>query len=274
MTSPQGAKYYCPMCPGAESDKPGDCPNCGMALERNPAFASLPAITTRRIPSCAGHITNSAASRWVQFALSTPVVLWAGWPFFVRGAGSLRRRHWNMFTLIAIGVGAAWAYSAVAMLAPRIFPPAMRPHGVVDVYFEAAAIIVVLVLLGQVLELRARARTSNAIKALLNLAPPTALRVTEHGDTEVPLSEVQPGDRLRVRPGAKIPVDGLIEDGSSSVDESMLTGESMPVEKKPGDSVTGGTVNATGGFVFRAEKVGSETMLARIVKMVAAPTGR
>ena len=174
-----------------------------------------------------------------------------------------------MFTLIAIGVAAAWVYSVVAFFLPGVFPESMRVHGVVDVYFEAAAVIVVLVLLGQVLELRARARTSSAIKSLLNLSAPTAVRVTDSGDQEVPLAEVTVGDRLRVRPGAKVPVDGVIEEGSSSVDESMLSGESMPVEKKPGDHVTGGTVNATGGFVLRAEKVGADTTLARIVNMVA-----
>jgi Cu+-exporting ATPase len=318
------------MCEGVESDKPGDCPKCGMALERNPAYRE-PAKTlwtcpmhpqieqdhpgacpicgmalepktvtsgpeednhelhdmTRRfwlggalalpvlvlgmlhlVPSLL-HVANSPTSRWAQFLLSTPVVLWAGWPFFVRGAKSLRSGHWNMFTLIAIGVGAAWGYSIVAFFWPGLFPPAMRAHEVVDVYFEAAAVIVVLVLLGQVLELRARARTSSAIKALLNLSPPVALRVTAQGDQEVPLAEVKVGDRLRVRPGGKVPVDGLIEEGASSLDESMLTGESMPVEKKAGDHVTGGTVNTTGGFVFRAEKVGADTMLARIVNMVA-----
>jgi Cu+-exporting ATPase len=325
-----GAAYYCPMCAGVESDAPGDCPKCGMALERNPTVAAAPGKTiytcpmhpqieqdhpgncpicgmalepktvsaapadntelrdmTRRfwigaalavpvfllgmlhfIPSLA-HSGNSTISRWAQFALSTPVVWWAGWPFLVRGARSLRSGHWNMFTLIAIGVTAAWAYSAVAIALPGIFPAAMRVHGAVDVYFEAAAVIVVLVLLGQVLELRARARTSSALKALLNLSPPTALRVTETGDREVPLAEVHPGDRLRVRPGAKVPVDGLIEEGASSIDESMLTGESIPVEKQAGDRVTGGTVNATGSFVMQAEKVGSDTMLARIVAMVA-----
>jgi Cu+-exporting ATPase len=331
VAPPAGAKYYCPMCEGVVSDKPGDCPKCGMALERNPAFRE-PARTlwtcpmhpqieqdhpgacpicgmalepktvapsgaeeenhelrdmTRRfwigaalalpvlvlamahvVPAWA-HVANGTVSRWVQLILSTPVVLWAGWPFFVRGARSIANRHWNMFTLIALGVGAAWIYSVVAFFAPDLFPPAMRPHGMVDVYFEAAAVIVVLVLLGQVLELRARARTSSAIKALLNLAPPTAIRVTEHGDAEVPLDTVQSGDRLRVRPGAKVPVDGVVEEGASAVDESMLTGESMPVEKKTGDRVTGGTVNTTGGFVFRAEKVGADTMLARIVNMVA-----
>jgi Cu+-exporting ATPase len=317
------------MCEGVESDQPGDCPKCGMSLERNPAFVESSATIwtcpmhpqieqdhpgscpicgmalepktvtaapeenhelrdmTRRlwiggalavpvfilgmlhlIPSLA-HTANSPMSRWVQLLLSTPVVWWAGWPFFVRGARSLRTGNWNMFTLIALGTGAAWIYSAVAFFAPEIFPDAMRPHGVVEVYFEAAAIIIALVIVGQVLELRARARTSSAIKALLNLTPPTALRVGENGDDEIPLAHVHVGDRLRVQPGARIPVDGVIESGSSSIDESMLTGESLPVEKKEGDRVTGGTVNATGGFVFRAEKIGSDTMLARIVKMVA-----
>jgi len=330
----KGAKYFCPMCEGVVSDKPGDCPKCGMALERNPAWVAPAAAKTiytcpmhpqveqdhpgacpicgmalepkvataedteeenselrdmtRRfwiggamalpvfvlamahlVPAFA-HIANGTVSRWVQFVLATPVVWWAGWPFFVRGARSFRTGHWNMFTLIALGVGSAWIYSTVAFFLPGAFPPAMRMHeGVVDVYFEAAAVIVVLVLLGQVLELRARARTSSAIKALLNLAPPTAIRITETGDVEVALSEVKAGDRLRVRPGGKIPVDGVIEEGASSVDESMLTGESLPVEKKAGDRVTGGTVNATGGFVLRADKVGADSLLARIVQMVA-----
>ncbi len=289
-------KYFCPMCEGVASDVPGDCPMCGMALERNPAWvapAAGPAIytcpmhpeieqdhpgdcpicgmalepkvaragdageenselrdMTRRlwiggglalpvfalamahlVPAIA-HLANGTASRWTQFLLSTPVVWWAGWPFFVRGVRSFRHGHWNMFTLIALGVGSAWSYSTIALLLPGLFPPAMRAHGgVVDVYFEAAAVIVVLVLLGQVLELRARARTSGALKALLNLAPPTALRVTDSGDVEVALAEVKAGDRLRVRPGGKIPVDGVVEEGASSVDESMITGESLPVEK-------------------------------------------
>jgi P-type Cu+ transporter len=330
---PGAAKYYCPMCEGVVSDKPGDCPKCGMALERNPAWVAPAAgktiytcpmhpqieqdhpgacpicgmalepktasasdngddnaelrDMTRRLwiggalalpvfvlgmmhlmPAFA-HATNSSVSRWAQFLLSTPVVLWAGWPFFARGARSLRSGHWNMFTLIALGVGAAWVYSTVAFFLPGIFPAAMKPHGTVDLYFEAAAVIIVLVLVGQVLELRARAQTSGAIKALLNLAPPTALRIGATGDVEVPLSEVKAGDRLRVRPGGKIPVDGVIEEGSSSVDESMITGESLPVEKKPGDRVTGGTVNGTGGFIFRADKVGADSLLTRIVHMVA-----
>jgi len=329
------AKYFCPMCPGVESDKPGDCPKCGMALERNPAWvepaAGKPIYTcpmhpevqqdhpgdcpkcgmalelqtvspgaeeddnaelrdmTRRlwiggalalpvfvlamahlIPAL-GHESwvMSDASRWIQFALSTPVVLWAGWPFFRRGWRSLVTWHLNMFTLIAIGVGTAFVYSVVAMLAPGIFPQAMRPHGAVDIYFEAAAVIVVLVLLGQVLELRARSRTGSAIKALLNLAPPIARRVGQNGDEEVPLEHVHAGDFLRVRPGDKVPVDGVITEGHSSVEESMITGEPLPVEKNVGDKVTGGTVNGTGGFVMRAEKVGSDTLLARIVNMVA-----
>ncbi len=284
--------YTCPMHPQIEQDHPGACPICGMALEPKTVSAgpeenhelrdmtrrfwigaalALPVFVLgmlHAVPSVA-HYAMTPWSLWTQFLLSTPVVVWAGWPFFVRGAKSLRSGHWNMFTLIAIGVAAAYGYSVVAFFFPGIFPPAMQTHGVIDVYFEAAAVIVVLVLLGQVLELRARARTSSAIKALLNLSPPTALRVAEDGDHEVPLAEVKVGDRLRVRPGAKVPVDGVVEEGQSSVDEGMLTGESLPVEKSPGDHVTGGTVNATGSFVLRAEKIGADTMLARIVGMVA-----
>jgi Cu+-exporting ATPase len=326
---PPRAAYYCPMCEGVESDQPGECPKCGMTLERNPAAplasriiytcpmhpqieqdhpgdcplcgmalepktvtATPPDNTelrdmTRRfwigaaltlpvfvlamlhvVPALA-HPATAAPSRWAQFVLATPVVLWAGWPFFVRGARSIRSGHWNMFTLIAVGVGAAWTYSVVALLLPGIFPPTMRGHGGVDVYFEAAAVIVVLVLLGQVLELRARERTSGAIRALLDLSPPTAWRVSADGDHEVPVADIVAGDRLRVRPGTKVPVDGVVEDGQSAVEESMLTGESMPVPKQPGDRVTGGTVNTTGSFVFRADKVGADTLLARIVSLVA-----
>ena len=280
------------MHPQIEQDHPGACPICGMALEPKTATAgaeenaelrdmtrrlwiggalALPvfALAMAHLFPAFSHSANGMLGRWIQLILSTPVVLWAGWPFFVRGAHSIRNGHWNMFTLIALGVGSAWLYSVVAFFLPQAFPPAMRPQGMVDVYFEAAAVIVVLVLVGQVLELRARAQTSSAIKALLNLTPPTALRVTSEGDVEVALAEVQAGDRLRVRPGAKIPVDGVIEEGASSVDESMLTGESLPVEKQPGDRVTGGTVNSTGGFVFKADKVGADSMLARIVSMVA-----
>ena len=287
--------YTCPMHPQIEQDHPGECPICGMALEPKMPTAedseeehselrdmtrrlwiggilTLPVFIlamVHLVPAYA-HFANGPVSRWIQLVLSTPVVWWAGWPFFVRGARSIRTRHWNMFTLIALGVGSAWVYSAVAFFLPGIFPPAMRQHeGAVDVYFEAAAVIVVLVLVGQVLELRARARTSSAIKALLNLAPPTAIRVTDAGDSEIPLSEVKTGDRLRVRPGGKVPVDGVIEEGSSSVDESMITGESLPVEKRSWDRVTGGTVNGTGGFILRADKVGADSLLSRIVQMVA-----
>jgi Cu+-exporting ATPase len=286
--------YTCPMHPQIEQDHLGSCPICGMALEPKvvtagpdeEAGSELRAMVRRLwigasltlpvfllamahiVPGFA-HAANASLSRGIQFVLSTPVVWWAGWPFLVRGARSLRTGNWNMFTLIALGVGSAWTYSAAAFLAPGIFPEAMRMHGAVDVYFEAAAVIVVLVLLGQVLELRARAQTSSAIKALLNLAPATAIRVTDKGDAEVPLAEIQVGDRLRVRPGGKVPVDGVIEEGSSSIDESMITGESLPVEKGPGASVTGGTVNATGSFVLRAGKVGADSLLSRIVQMVA-----
>ncbi len=295
QAAPGPAGYTCPMHPQVKQNHPGDCPLCGMALEpvtmgaaaadaENPELRDM----TRRfwiggalalpvfalgmahlVPGLA-HAAGGTVSRWIQFLLSTPVVWWAGWPFFVRAARSIRNGHWNMFTLIAAGVGAAWTYSVVAFFLPGVFPPAARSHGgMVEVYFEAAADIIVLVLLGQVLELRARARTSGAIRALLDLAPPTALRVTAAGDVEIALAEVKAGDRLRVRPGGKIPVDGVVEEGASSVDESMLTGESLPVEKKAGDGVTGGTVNGTGGFILRADKVGADSLLARIVQLVA-----
>jgi Cu+-exporting ATPase len=211
----------------------------------------------------------SDASRWIQFALSTPVVLWAGWPFFKRGWRSIMTRHLNMFTLIAIGVGAAFVFSAVAMLMPGLFPPTMLHMGKVGIYFEAAAMVTVLVLLGQVLELRARSRTGSAIKALLNLAPPTARQVAKDGDHEVPLDQVKVDDSLRVVPGDKVPVDGVVIEGHSSVEESMITGEPLPVEKAVGDKVTGGTVNGSGSFVMKAERVGSDTLLGQIVNMVA-----
>jgi P-type Cu+ transporter len=295
-TSAGSAKtiYTCPMHPQIEQDHPGSCPICGMALElktitaanRNEANSELRDMGRRfwigsglalpvlllamaRLAPGMTDAGNSALSRWLQFILATPVVWWAGWPFFVRGARSIRTGHWNMFTLIALGVGAAWSYSTAAFFLPGIFPESMHPHGAMEVYFESAAVIVVLVLLGQVLELRARADTSSAIKALLNLAPATAIRVTENGETEVPLADIKAGDRLRVRPGGKIPVDGVIQEGSSSVDESMITGESLPVEKKVGDRVTGGTINATGSFILGAEKVGADSLLARIVQLVA-----
>jgi len=210
-------------------------------------------------------------SNWAQLVLATPVVLWAGWPFFVRGARSIASRNLNMFTLIALGTGVAWTYSVVATVAPGLFPPEFRGHdGAVAVYFEAASVITVLVLLGQVLELRAREQTSGAIRALLDLAPKTAISVTEHGDAVVALDAVAVGDRLRVRPGDKVPVDGELIEGHSTLDESMVTGESMPVSKDLGSKVIGGTINRSGGFVMRAEKVGRDTMLARIVQMVAA----
>ena len=287
------AEWTCPMHPEIRQDHPGSCPLCGMALEPvmatadsgpSPELADMTrrfwvalALTipvfllemgTHVIPALA-HAIDPTVSAWVQFAFATPVVLWAGWPFFVRGFESLRTRHLNMFTLIAMGTGVAWVYSVVATLAPGIFPDSFRNHGAVDVYFEAAAVITTLVLLGQVLELRAREATSGAIKALLKLTPKTARRVTDADDEEVPLGQIQLGDRLRVRPGEQVPVDGTVIDGRSSIDESMVTGESMPVTKRAGDTVIGGTLNQTGSLVMTAEKVGSDTMLARIVQMVA-----
>ncbi|MBS0360171.1 MAG: copper-translocating P-type ATPase, partial [Proteobacteria bacterium] len=218
-----------------------------------------------------GRMVAPAVSNWIQFGLSTPVVFWAGWPFFVRGWASVRNRSPNMFTLVALGVGVAWIYSAVAVLAPGLFPPAFRGMGgAVPVYFEAAAVITVLVLLGQVLELRARARTSGAIRALLDLAPKTARRIREDGvDEDVTLDRILVGDRLRLRPGEKVPVDGEVLEGRVSIDESLVTGESMPVTKAPGAQVVAGSINRTGSFVMRADKVGADTLLARIVQMVA-----
>ena len=289
--------YTCPMHPEIEQDHPGDCPKCGMALEPKTIVAESDAEEdnselrdmTRRfwiggafaLPVFLVAMAHLApawrhaewavgdVSRWGQLLLSTPVVLWAGWPFFVRGWRSLRNRSLNMFTLIAIGVGAAYVFSAVAMFFPQTFPPGSGHGGAPAIYFEAAAVITVLVLLGQVLELRARQRTSGAIKALLGLAPKTARRVTPTGDEEVSLDAVQPGDQLRVRPGEKIPVDGEVVEGRTAVDESMLNGEPLPVEKTVGAKVSGGTVNTTGGMIMRAERVGSETLLAQIVDLVA-----
>lgn len=330
------AKYDCPMCPGVVSDKPGDCPKCGMALERNPSWMAPKA--EKSIYTCPMHPevqqdhpgacpkcgmalepvhANAGAddeeentelhdmtrrfwagaaltfpvfilamahmipplgrqpwimgdvSRWIQFVLTTPVVGWAGWPFFQRGWRSVMSMNLNMFTLIAIGVGAAYLFSAVAMLLPGLFPHSMHHGGKVGIYFEAAGMVTVLVLLGQVLELRARTRTGSAIKALLNLAPPTARKVAPGGDHEVPLDQVQVGDQLRVVPGDKVPVDGEVVEGRSSVEESMLTGEPLPVEKAVGDKVTGGTVNGAGSFVMKAERVGDDTLLGQIVAMVA-----
>ncbi len=285
------------MCPGVESDKPGTCPKCGMALERNPAFGPAEAgeddaelrDMTRRFKVSAlmtlpvfvtamAHVVpawshaewaNGVATRWMQFVLATPVVLWAGWPFFVRAWQSLLHLSMNMFTLIALGVGSAYVFSVAAMLAPGWFPKSLGDmHGQMPVYFEAAAVIIVLVLLGQVLELRARARTGSAIQELLGLQPKTARLVTPEGDVDVALDAVQVGQRLRVRPGEKIPVDGVVIEGSSHVNESMLTGEPDPVEKSAGAQVTGGTLNQHGSLTVQAERVGADTMLAQIVQLV------
>jgi P-type Cu+ transporter len=222
----------------------------------------------RALLGCGWNFTGEW-SRWIQFILSTPVMLWAGWPFFQRGWQSVRKRALNMFTLIAMGVGVAYFYSAVVMLVPGVFPRSFASHGKIDIYFEAAAVITVLVLLGQVLELRAHSRTGSAIRALLNLAPTVARVVRDGEERDVPLEQVQRGDRLRVRPGEKIPVDGKVLEGRTSVDESMITGESIPVEKTIGDHVTGGTINQTGSILMEAQKVGAETVLSRIVEMVA-----
>ena len=281
------------MHPEIEQDHPGNCPICGMTLEPKTPVAGGEeeeneelrdmtrrfwvgvVLSTPVFALAMAHIAPRAPewiagewSRWIQFILSTPVVLWAGSPFFQRGWQSLVNRSLNMFTLIAMGVGVAYMYSAVVMLAPGIFPPSFQEHGKIDVYFEAAAIITVLVLLGQVLELRARSRTGSAIRALLGLAPTTARVVRDNEERDVALDQVHPGDTLRVRPGEKIPVDGKITEGKTTVDESMITGEPMPVEKTIGDRVTGGTINQTGSFLTIAEKVGADTVLSRIVEMV------
>ncbi len=290
---PEGTIYTCPMHPEIRQVGPGSCPICGMALEPllatadsgpNPELVdmtrrfwiglalTLPVLVLEMGQHAFGlNLLPMQASNWVQLAIATPVVLWAGWPFFVRGWRSVVTRNLNMFTLIAMGTGVAWLYSVVATLAPGIFPDAFRDHhGAVGVYFEAAAVITVLVLIGQVLELRAREHTSGAIKALLKLAPKTARRVADGGiESEVSLDSVVTSDRLRVRPGEKVPVDGEVLEGRSSLDESMVTGESMPVTKQAGDKVIGGTLNQSGAFIMRAEKVGRETLLARIVQMVA-----
>ncbi|OYX15269.1 MAG: hypothetical protein B7Z15_01190, partial [Rhizobiales bacterium 32-66-8] len=291
---PEGVIYTCPMHPQIRQIGPGNCPICGMALEPEVATqetgpsAELVDMTRRfwiglvlTVPVLAlemgGHLTNlhmllgAKAANWIQLVLATPVVLWAGWPFFVRAGRSLVTRHLNMFTLIAMGTGVAWIYSVVATAVPQAFPDTFRAaDGSVAIYFEAAAVITVLVLLGQVLELRAREQTGGAIRALLDLAPKTARRVRDDGsDEDVSLDVVAVGDRLRVRPGEKVPVDGDLVEGRSSVDESMITGESMPVTKEAGAKLIGGTLNQTGGFVMRAGRVGRDTMLAQIVHMVA-----
>jgi Cu+-exporting ATPase len=323
-------KYFCPMCDGMESDTPGSCPKCGMALERNPTFRetrktiytcpmhpqieqdhpghcpicgmalelknalggmdeentelhdmtlrlwigallSLPVFIlamSHMVPAAPAWMQGDL-SRWAQFILSTPVVLWAGFPFFKRGWQSIRNRSLNMFTLIAIGVGAAYFYSAAVMLLPQLFPPSFAAHGMIGVYFEAAAVITVLVLFGQVLEGRARSRTGSAIRALLDLAPKSARVVRDGQERDLPLDQVQRGDHVRVRPGEKVSVDGRVIEGRTSIDEAMITGEPVPVEKAEGDRVTGGTVNQTGSILIEAERVGSETVLSQIVEMVA-----
>jgi P-type Cu+ transporter len=293
-SAPASGEYTCPMHPEIVRREPGVCPICGMALEPRTVSVEdespeLKEMTRRfwisaaltipllvfmladMIPGRPGHgLFAAAAGAWLQLALATPVVLWGGWPFFQRGGQSIVNRHLNMFTLIALGTGTAYLYSVAATLMPGVFPPSLRGHGgEIALYFEPAAVIVILVLLGQVLELRARAQTSGAIRALLGLAPRTARRVGPDGsDEEVPLADVRPGDRLRVRPGERVPVDGVVAFGASAVDESMVTGESLPVDKEVGAPVTGGTVNTTGTFVMEARRVGADTLLAQIVRAV------
>ena len=288
-------EYTCPMHPEIIQDHPGNCPKCGMALEprtivreeeneeltdmsrrfRVSSVLAIPVFLLAMIADLApGWLPQGLSMKdiqWIEFALATPVVWWGGWPFFVRGVQSVRGWNLNMFTLIALGVSVAWAYSVVALLLPDIFPPVMRREdGVVAVYFEAAAVITALVLLGQVLELRARSRTNAAIQMLLGLAPNSARRINDDGGEEdVPLEQVHPGDLLRVRPGEKIPVDGVVTEGSSLVDESMVTGEPLAVEKKPGDRLIGATINGNGSLLMEAEKVGADTLLSQIVNMVA-----
>jgi len=292
----EGTLYTCPMHPEVIQDHPGACPKCGMALEpvtasaepeeerelldmsrrfRVSAVLALPVFVLAMVADLAPQWLPAGLGmksvQWIEFLLTTPVVLWGGWPFFVRGWRSVRTWNLNMFTLIALGVGVAWGYSLVALLFPGIFPPNMRhPDGTVPVYFEAAAVITALVLLGQVLELRARSNTNAAIRMLLGLAPPTARVVRADGTEEdVPLESVMPGDVVRVRPGEKVPVDGTVLDGASPVDESMVTGEPIPVQKGPGDPVIGATVNGTGSLLVKAEKVGADTLLSQIVRMVS-----
>jgi Cu+-exporting ATPase len=293
---PETVEYTCPMHPEIIRDQPGHCPICGMTLERRIAAGvheeddtelrsmqfrfwvgvvlSIPLLALSMGGMAADNLFHhmpAGAMEWLQFALATPVVLWGGWPFFQRGWASIVNRHLNMFTLIAMGTGTAYIYSVIATVAPGIFPASFLAHGGrPEVYFESGAIIVTLVLLGQVLELRARRQTSSAIKALLDLNPKTARRLRSDGSDEViPLEAIHRGDLLRVRPGDRVPVDGTLEEGTSAVDESMITGESMPVEKVPGTKVVGGTVNQVGSFIMRAEKLGSETLLSQIVRMVA-----
>jgi len=322
---PTAAKYFCPMCPGVESDKPGTCPKCGMALERNHAFVEAKAYTCPmhpevqedhpgNCPKCGMALELAAGgedeedpelksmqlrfivglvfalpvfllamsehfsslrllapttSAWVQFVLSTPVVLWCGWPFFERGVRSVITMHLNMFTLIALGTGSAYLFSVFVLLFPHLLPHHFQHGGMAPVYFEAAAVIIVLVLLGQVLELRARAGTGAAIRALLGLAPNTAHLIQDGAESDVELGAVHPGDTLRVKPGEKVPVDGVVLEGKSAVDESMVTGEPMPVAKEANSRITGGTVNGSGSFLMKAERVGADTLLSQIIEMVS-----
>lgn len=286
----EGLEYTCPMHPEVRQFGPGACPKCGMALdprqvtgeETNPELAqmkrrfwisvvlTIPLLIPMALDITGRPLGNSAAISWIELAIATPVVLWGGLPFFQRGWASIVNRHLNMFTLIALGTGAAFAFSVVAVLFPQIFPTSFRTQGgELPLYFEPAAVITTLVLLGQVLELRARSQTSSALKALLNLAPKTARLVRDGSERDIPLEQIGVGDLLRVRPGEKVPADGAVTEGSSSVDESMVTGESIPVEKTPGDRVTGGTVNGTGGFILQADRVGSDTLLNQIVQLVS-----
>src|SRR3954454_16684505 len=288
-----GAVYTCPMHPEVERDGPGDCPICGMALEPKTIGAGTvednseltdmtrrlwigAALTLPVFVLAMAHLFPNAppwlfgdASRWTQFALSTPVVLWAGWPFFVRGWHSIVSRHLNMFTLIAIRVGVAWVYSCVALFLPDLFPHGVTHREKPGLYFEAAAMITVLVLVGQVLELRTRRRTGHAIRGLLDLSSPTARLLRDGEEVDVALAEVKEGNRVRVRPGEKVPVDGSVLEGHTTINESMITGEALPVEKQGGDKVIGGTLNNTGSFVMEAERVGDQTVLAQIVRMVS-----
>ena len=290
--APPTGRYTCPMHPEIERDQPGPCPICGMALEPTTisrdtaeddpeladmtrrfwlgAMLTVPVfllVMSHLVPGAPDWLSGKV-SRWIQFALSTPVVLWAGWPFLQRGFRSVQNRNLNMFTLIGIGIGTAYGYSAIVMLFPDAFPTSLTHHGAIPVYFEAAAMITLLVLLGQVLELRARGRTGSAIRGLLDLTPSTARLVIDGVERDVSLDEVRSGDQLRLRPGEKVPVDGTIVEGRTTIDESMLTGEALPIEKGLGDKVIGGTLNHTGSFVMKAEEVGCHTILSQIVRMV------
>jgi Cu+-exporting ATPase len=289
-----GVEYTCPMHPEIVRDEPGACPICGMALEprtvtvEDAPNAELVDMTRRMWIAAAlavpvfvlamgdmvlgmglGGRVDLRITNWIGLACATPVVLWAGWPFFERGWASIKSRHANMFTLIALGIGAAYVFSVAATVAPGVFPAGFQVHGVVETYFDTAVVITVLVLLGQVMELRARGQTSTALRHLLGMAPKTARVIRNGNETDVPLPHVQVGDLLRVRPGEKVPVDGVVVDGRSSVDESMVSGEPIPVEKEPGSKVTGSTINGTGSLTMKAERVGSDTLLAQIVRMVS-----